>query len=246
MGDHLNIEWSPIFLWRRKIMKNKFKSVICLLLAMVLAITTVVSTAPTEIQAAPTRIQLKQGAKVFCKGVKTSSGDYPAVGVIDKAYTNGGRLKFNISVKVSDRGGSHTLNICNITPCGYIPDLHTEVSDAEHKPGFQVGFYIGSESDSILMYDLINKAYIYLDDIASKDIVCGNSKVYVTNDEKTQLYDTSGKSAFGKVHRGFEFRPKAICIRNKTAYYKFTKKMKNRRSGKVKRITALIKIDDTL
>lgn len=69
MGEHLNIEWSPIFLWGKTIMKNKLKSVICLLLAMVLAITTVVSTAHTEVQAATYFLQLKNGAKVFCEGM---------------------------------------------------------------------------------------------------------------------------------------------------------------------------------
>lgn len=51
MGEHLNIECSSIFYGEN--MRNRFKSVICLLLAMVLAITTVVSVAPTEAKAVP-------------------------------------------------------------------------------------------------------------------------------------------------------------------------------------------------
>lgn len=259
MGEHLNIEWSPIFLWRKTIMKNKLKSVICLLLAMVLAITTVVSTAPTEVQAATYFLQLKNGAKVFCEGMNQGHEIISETGTVTKASRNQFLLKFNRAVRTylgrldTDRDDKYDyrMSIFNVYMYEYIQDVGSVVDGAAHKPGFRVVFIIGNGKDddsahSMVQNGLVEKAYVYLDDLVNKDMEYGTDVRYVTKDGKVQLYNKSGKPAFGRVHKGFEFETHIVSVRNGVAYYKFTKKMKNRSSGKVKRITALIKIEDTL
>lgn len=76
----------------------------------------------------------------------------------------------------------------------YIQDVGSVVDGAAHKPGFRVVFIIGNGKDddsahSMVQNGLVEKAYVYLDDLVNKDMEYGTDVRYVTKDGKVQLYN---------------------------------------------------------
>lgn len=142
----------------------------------------------TEVQAATYFLQLKKGAKVFCEGMNQGHEIISETGTVTKASRNQFLLKFNRAVRTSlgrldtdrDDKYDYRMSIFNVYLHEYIQDVGSLVDGAAHKPGFQVVFLIGYGKDddsahSMVQNGLVEKAYVYLDDLVNKDMEQGHT-----------------------------------------------------------------------
>lgn len=236
MGEHLNIEWSPIFLWRKEIMKNKFKSLVCLVLAlmMVLSCFTTVNAATVDLTSRP--ITLKEEAEVL---FLMNGGRDGKIGTI-----------LSSGMYTSAQIGMDTYNLKNINAVRYVDDVAVESCSplVRHEAGFLMNFNlkkVGSRKQEMAA------GYVYASGVENtKDIdVSSSNNSLVVSSDKATIYSTGCKS-IGKVSKRFAFTAKSIVVKNGKAYFLMNKKFKKvyRNSyGKrvTKKINVLISASDT-
>lgn len=217
-------------------MKNKLKSLVCLVLAlvMVLSCITPVSAATVDLTSRP--ITLKTGAEVL---FLMHGGRDGKIGAI----TSSGMF-------LSAQIGMDTYNLKHIEAVKYVDDVAVESCSAlvRHEAGFLISFEMKKAGSGT--HDMV-AGYVYVSGVENTkyiDVASSNSSLVVSSDKAT-IYSLGCKS-IGKVSKRFAFTAKSIIVKNGKAYFlmnkKFKKVYRNSYGKKVtKKINVLIGASDT-
>lgn len=221
-------------------MKNKFKSLICLVLALMMVLSCFTTVNAATVDLSSKQITLKSGAEVLFINLK-DSGRGGKIGTVTR------RGNWSASAQI----GMDNYDLQNINAVRYVDDVAVATSDANlarHEAGFLISFSIkkiGSRGQDV------EAGYVYVSGVENTkyiDVSSSNNSLVVSSDKAT-IYSTGCKS-IGKVSKRFAFTAKSIIVKNGKAYFlmnkKFKKVYRNSYGRKVtKKINVLIGASDT-
>lgn len=238
MGEHLNIEWSPIFLWRKIIMKNKLKSLVCSVLALVMVLSCITPVSAATVDIGSRSLSLKRGSELLLITVPGNGG-----------AARDGKIETIIRSSAWSATTQH-YDLKDIRTVTYVDDVAVATSDANlarHEAGFLIRFSMKDDSRN----ESSGAGYVYVSGVENTkyiDVSSSNNNLVVSSDKAT-IYSTGCKS-IGKVPKRFAFTAKSIVVKNGKAYFlmnkKFKKVCRNSYGKKVtKKINVLIGASDT-
>ena len=219
-------------------MKNKFKSLVCLVLALVIVLSCFTTVNAATVDIGSSSLRLKRGSELLLITV-------PGSGVVARD------VKIETIVYSSDWSATtQNYDLQNIRTVTYVDDVAVATSDtnlARHEAGFLIRFNIKDNSRN----ESSGVGYVYVSGVENTryiDVSSSNNSLVVSSDKAT-IYSTGCKS-IGKVSKRFAFTAKSIIVKNGKAYFlmnkKFKKVYRNSYGKKVtKKINVLIGASDT-
>lgn len=224
-------------------MKNKLKSLVCLVLALVMMLSCFTTVNAATVDLSSRQISLKRGSELLLINASGSA----SVARDGKIATITRSSDWSASAQI----GMDSYDLQSIRAVTYVDDVAVATSDANlarHEAGFLIRFSmnkIGSRDSGS------GVGYVYVSGVENTkyiDVASSNSSLVVSSDKAT-IYNTGCKS-IGKVSKRFAFTAKSIVVKNGKAYFLMNKKFKKvyRNSyGKrvTKKINVLISASDT-
>lgn len=219
-------------------MKNKFKSLVCLVLALVMVLSCITPVSAATVDIGSRSLRLKRGSELLLITVPGNGG-----------VARNGKIE---TVLCSSDWSTTTQNydLENIRTVTYVDDVAVATSDANlarHEAGFLIRFSMrdGSRKESS------GAGYVYVSDVENSKAIPvsrGNNMLTVSSDKAT-IY-AIGYHSIGQVSKRFTFTAKSLIVKDGKAYFLMNKKFKKvyRNSyGKrvTKKINVLISASDT-